>query len=480
MLSRLPIRFRLTLTFAAVMAVVLVSVGVFVYVRVSDSLDNTVNQDLGARADDVSALVRHPHAAGGDRGDLGHDSPGQLLAADGRVLRGSPSTPLLSLAQLRQAQDGRLVVQLRSIPGFDEGSWRLLARPIEDSVPPTVAVVAVSLEPREEALHHLLVQLLIGGPAALLLASLAAYALATAALRPVDAMSRKAAAISLKGDDQRLPVPCTRDEIAKLGERLNEMLTRIETALAHERRFLADASHELRTPLTILTGELEIALRRSRSRSELEQVVRTAKEESDRLAQLAEDLLVVARADQGGLPVHPEPTPLQPLLERVAARFETRAHDQGRRVVTRAPMELEALRDPVRVEQALANLIDNALRHGDGTVEISAQQQNGSVELHVTDDGSGFPPSFLPHAFERFSRPDQARTSGGSGLGLAIVEAVAHAHGGTSGVSNRAGGGSDVWLALPGARQPGTGPQQPDEPERLRSDRPQRPRRALT
>ncbi|MGH3002147.1 MAG: HAMP domain-containing protein, partial [Gaiellaceae bacterium] len=254
MLSRLPIRARLTLTFAAVMAVVLVGTGLFVYLRVSSSLDHTLNQDLRARADDVSALVRQP-PAGGDQGDLGHESPGQLLAADGRVLRGSPRTPLLTRAQLTQAQDGTLITQIRTIPGFDEGSWRLLARPIEDSVPATVAVVAASLEPREEALHHLLVQLLIGGPAALLLASLAAYALAAAALRPVEAMSRKAAAISLKGDDQRLPVPPTRDEIANLGERLNEMLARIEAALQHERRFLADASHELRTPLTVLTGE---------------------------------------------------------------------------------------------------------------------------------------------------------------------------------------------------------------------------------
>jgi two-component system, OmpR family, sensor kinase len=450
MLSRLPIRVRLTLTFAGVMAVVLIGTGLFVYFRVSSSLDHTLNQDLHARADDVSALVRHPPAGGGDRGDLGGgDAPGQLLAADGRVLRGTPRTPLLTPSQLRQAQDGPLIVERTAIAGFDEGSWRLLAQPIEDSVPTTVSVVAGSLEPREEALSHLLVQLLIGGPAALLLASLAAYALTAAALRPVEAMSRKAAAISLKGDDQRLPVPRSRDEIAKLGDRLNEMLARIEAAVAHERRFLADASHELRTPLTILTGELELALRRSRSRGELDQVVRSAKEEVDRLSQLAEDLLVVARSDQGALPVHPEPTQVQPLLERVAARFEPRLHGEGRRVVTRAPIGLEALLDPARVEQALANLVDNALRYGDGTIELSVHTENGTLELHVTDSGRGFPPAFLPHAFERFSRAGAARTTGGSGLGLAIVEAIAQAHGGNAAAANRTDGGSDVWLALP-------------------------------
>ena len=453
MLSRLPIRVRLTLTFATVMAVVLVGTGLFVYLRLASSLNHTLNQDLRARVDDVSALVRHPPAGGGDHRDLaGGDTPGQLLAADGRVLRGSPElgqTPLLTKDQLQRAAQDSLFVERPAIPGFDEGRWRLLAQPIEGSVPPTIAVVAASLEPREEALRHLLIQLLIGGPAALLLASLTAYALAAAALRPVEAMSRKAAAISLKGDNQRLPVPRSRDEIANLGQRLNEMLARIEAAVAHERRFLADASHELRTPLTILTSELELALRRSRSKSELEQVVRSAKEESDRLSQLAQDLLVVARSDQGALPVRPAPTPLQPLLERVAARFDGRAREHGRRVVTRTPVELEAVLDPARVEQALANLVDNALRHGDGTIELSAHVQNGTVELHVTDDGHGFPTAFLPHAFERFSRADPARSSGGSGLGLAIVDAIAHAHGGQSSATNRTGGGSDVWLTLP-------------------------------
>ncbi len=433
-------------------AIVFLGTGSFVYLRVGSSLSRSVNQDLHARADDVVGLAGRPTRSADSREFTGGEGVAQLIGSDGRILRTTPplgSRPLLSPAELVRAQRRAILVERAALHGFGEGRWRLLATPAHARGGPAVAVVAASLEPREEALQHLLVQLLFGGAVALLLASLAGYALASAALRPVEAMSRKAAAISLRGDEQRLPVPATRDEIAHLGERLNEMLARIEAAFAHERRFLADASHELRTPLAILQAELELALRRPRSRADLEEVLHSAKEETDRLTQLAEDLLVVAGADQGALPMRLSPHPAEPILHGVAERFDGRAREAGRRIVTRSPEELELLCDPIRVGQALSNLVDNALRYGGGDVTISALEQNGDVELHVSDDGEGFPAGFLPHVFERFSRADERRSGGGNGLGLAIVEAIAHAHGGRAGAENRCGGGSDVWLALP-------------------------------
>jgi signal transduction histidine kinase len=452
MLSGLPIRIRLTLVFAVVIAIVFLGTGSFVYLRVGSSLSRSVNQDLHARADDVVGLAGRPTRSADPREFAGGEGVAQLIGSDGRVLRTTPplgSRPLLSPAELVRARRRAILVERAALPGFGEGRWRLLATPAQARGGPAVAVVAASLEPREEALQHLLVQLLFGGAVALLLASLAGYALASAALRPVEAMSRKAAAISLRGDQQRLPVPATHDEIAHLGERLNEMLARIEAAFAHERRFLADASHELRTPLAILQAELELALRRPRSRAALEEVLHSAKEETDRLTQLAEDLLVVAGFDQGAMPMRLSPHPAEQILHGVAERFDGRAREAGRRIVIRSPEELELLCDPIRVGQALANLVDNALRYGGGDVTISALEQNGHVELHVSDDGEGFPAGFLAYAFERFSRADEARSSAGNGLGLAIVEAIAHAHGGSAGAENRHCGGSDVWLALP-------------------------------
>ena len=451
MLTKLSIRIRLTVVFAGVMAIVLLALGAFVYERVGSSLNSSVNRDLDVRADDISALT-HRAATGDGRDFGGAEGVAQLLTPTGKVARATPDVgtrPLLTPAQVLAVHGGPLRFELSSLPGFGEGHWRVLARPVSDVPGAEIAVVAASLEPREEALDHLFVELLLGGAAALLLASAAGYGLAAAALRPVEAMSRKAAAISLRGDDKRLPVPPTGDEIAKLGERLNEMLARIEAAFAHERRFLADASHELQTPLAILRAELELALRRPRSREELEDVVRSAQEETNRLGKLAEDLLVVARSDQGALPVSVATVGADELLRGVAERFARRATDEGRTLSTETPAGLELVCDPVRIGQALANLIDNSLRYGGGSITLAAIPRGDMVELHVRDDGGGFPAAFLPRAFERFSRAGDARSSTGSGLGLAIVQAIAMAHGGSAAAANRGGGGSDVWLALP-------------------------------
>jgi two-component system OmpR family sensor kinase len=451
MLSRLSIRIRLTLLFAVVMAVVLVAIGGFVYERVGSSLTASLNNDLRIRADDVSAASREGETERA-RDFGGAEGVAQLLAPNGRVLRATQAlgaTPLLTPAQFKAAQRGPILVNRPAPAAFGDERWRLLARPVDDGPETQVAIVAASLRPRAVALKELLVQLLLAGAAALVLASIAGYSIAAAALRPVEEMSRRAAAISLQGSDKRLPVSSSGDEIAKLGSRLNEMLERLETAFAHERRFLADASHELQTPLAILRAELEIALRRPRSRDELEEVVRSAQEEANRLSRLAADLLVVARADQGALPVSLSTIHADDLLASVAERFDRRARDAGRVIVTEAAPNLELLCDPIRIGQALDNLIDNSLRYGAGTITLAANRRASVVELHVRDDGGGFPAAFLPRAFERFSRADEARSGLGSGLGLAIVQAIARAHGGEATVANRSEGGSDVSLALP-------------------------------
>src|SRR5207253_8574810 len=193
------------------------------------------------------------------------------------------------------------------------------------------------------------------------LAIAAGYLLAAAALRPVEAMRRRAAAITASTPGTRLPVPSSRDEISKLAETLNDMLQRLEAAFEHERRFVADASHELRTPLALLRTELELALRRPRSHRELEQALRSAAEETERLTRLAEDLLLIARSDQGELPVRRERVSAQELLATVAERFAMRTERLGRTIVVDESADAILEADPVRLEQAVGNLVDNAL-----------------------------------------------------------------------------------------------------------------------
>jgi len=312
---------------------------------------------------------------------------------------------------------------------------------------------------RSESLEDLLQLLLLSGPVALALASFAAYWVAAAALRPVEAMRARAETISAAEPRERLPVPPTHDEVARLGSTLNEMLARLGEALEHERAFVADASHELRTPLAILRTELDLALSEGRTPKELRAALASATEETDRLSQLAEDLLTIAQTERGELPLRLAPVELRDLLEGVRRRFARRGEEEGRAIALHGPPR-EIRADGLRIGQAVGSVLDNALRYGAGEVAVSfAAGADDMVEIRVRDHGPGFPPDFLPRAFERFSRPGAGRSDdGGSGLGLAIVRTVARAHGGEARAANAEGGGAEVWLTLPretALRQPG-------------------------
>jgi signal transduction histidine kinase len=315
---------------------------------------------------------------------------------------------------------------------------------LDEQIAEHPAIRKDALGDRNEVLAALLALLLVLGPVALILATVAGYRLAGAALRPVESMRREAAEISATTPGRRLPLPGASDEIHRLGETLNEMLERLDAGLRRERRFVGDASHELRTPLSLLRTELELAVRRQRAPEELERAIRSALEEVDRLIRLAEDLLVLDRSGEAAL--HPTELEARDVLEAVAGRFAARADEEGRAIEVHGAATLHGDRD--RLEQALGSLVDNALVHGSGTIRLEASRDGDSVTLRVSDGGQGFPSAFLPHAFERFSRADSARTSGGAGLGLAIVDAVARAHGGSASAS-----GAVVTIALP-AHQP--------------------------
>ena len=452
-MSGVPIRLRVTAAFAVVMALVLAASGWFLYARLSSHLATQLRQELQVRAQDLSALVRGGGSLASDARSrlVEHGESYAQLVDRGRVVDATPplgGKPVLSPAQLAAAAHEPQYVGLGPVPGLNEPS-RVLATPVERAGRPLVLIVGGTRENDVETLASFRNELLIAGPIALLLASLAGYLVAGVALRPVEAMRRRAAEISAETPGERLPVPETRDEVQRLGETLNEMLGRLESALVRERDFVADAGHELRTPLALLRTELELALRHAESDAELREAVRRSAEEVDRLTQLADDLLLIAGSERGKLPLRLEPVPTSELLASVARRFEWRADEAGRSVQAVPTDGIRVRGDRIRLEQALCNLVDNSLRHGGGRVRLEAMQVDGVVELHVADEGAGFPPEFLEAAFERFSRPDAARAGGGAGLGLAIVRTIADAHGGETHAANREHGGADVWLVLP-------------------------------
>ena len=381
----------------------------------------------------------------------------QVICPPGRVIRYNDEagpTPMLSPGQLARARAGTLSATVHA----EDEQLRVFAKPVAGTG--AVAVAAQSLEDSgiSRTLGSAITALIIGGIVFVLAGFAGAYWLAAAALSPVERMRRQVAALSAGDTAAGVQVPGTRDELAALAGTMNDLLARLHAALARQRGFVADASHELRTPLAVLGAELELARRPGRSRDELVSAVANAEDEVARLTRLTNDLLLLARSDEGRLPIRPAAADVRVLLARSAERAAGRAGQAGVTCEVDAPAGLAAELDEDRIRQAVDNLLDNALRFAPAgsAVRLAARpagEHGADLLLEVADDGPGFPAGFLPQAFERFKRPDisRARSDGGAGLGLAIVAAIAAAHGGTATARNSPSGGAVVSIELPGA-----------------------------
>jgi len=418
------------------MLMMLASAALFVYLRLRADLDERIDTSLASRVAGLVEPQREPGLSGVALEDP-EESFVQLITPSGVVLDtvGALQGAALSAAEARQARAKPLILE-RDLPGID-GRVRLLAQSATGEGA-AIVVVGQSLVDRNDALSNVVSSFAVGGAFAIILASVIGYLLATTGLAPVEAMRRRAREVSLVAGDEGLPLPVAQDEIRRLGETLNEMLARLRAAFERESRFVADASHELRTPIAIIKTELEGALQVVGTDATVRASLVAAVEECDRLGQLAEDLLVIARAADGQLPIRPEPTEVGALLNAVRDRFADRAGRRGRGIRIGDGQDLELTVDPIRMRQALGNLVENALRHGDGEIRLEARRCADGIEIDVSDDGAGFLPDFTERAFERFSRGDRSRSGAGVGLGLAIVQTIAQAHGGSAVIAGNA------------------------------------------
>ncbi|MDQ1427112.1 MAG: two-component system, OmpR family, sensor kinase [Acidimicrobiaceae bacterium] len=466
----MPIRVRLAALFALGTAVAVVVVSVVFVHFLAAGLRSSVDANLRSRADLLASTIdpNGPDTLVGTAATIHGQGEGfaQVLGPSGQVIAFSASAgsaPLINPAQLKRARS--TTVWLSSVAGDArvQGSEagdspragehiRLLAASVAGAGGARVVVVGSSLETTDAAIDRVSHAAAVGGVPAVLAAAAAAWLLASAALRPVERMRRQVADITAHNPDAGIEVPATRDEIAALARTMNDLLGRLGDALTRERGFVADAGHELRTPLAILRTELELASRPGRTQAELAAAVTAAAEETDRLGRLAEDLLLLAHSDPGET-VRREPTNVHVLLSAAFDRARTAAAAAGITLVLDAPDDLDVEVDPDRIRQAVDNLIDNALRYTPAgtSIGITAGIDKATLVIAVSDSGPGFPPEFLPHAFERFRRADAARApqDGGAGLGLAIVQSIAQAHGGRAVAENRPGGGAAVRLQLP-------------------------------
>ncbi|GHE07378.1 sensor histidine kinase [Streptomyces alanosinicus] len=445
--GRLPVVTRLVLAVAVTMSLVLTGTAWLVYWRVQTALDQQLHDDLAAYRHSLERSLHTGTALPpGPSGSLY-----QILDPHGRDLAASAAVghrPLLTPAELDAAVRGRLVRRdVGSLLPITPDTLRLQAERVTTGKTTRVVVAAVRRGHRDEALRELLAQLALASGLALIAASYVGYRTARAALRPVERYRTAAATLADGAQHLRLDVPADRDdEITRLGHTLNRMLDRLAAAAARERRFVADASHELRTPLALLRAEVDVALHRPRPAEELNQTLRSVDAEVQRLIDLSNALLDL---EELGSTDHltRAPVRLADLVKTAVAPHLPGAERSGR-ALTADAADATVDVDTRWLVPAIGNLVGNALRHGRGAVRLTATVEEGRLRLSVADEGPGFPPGFLPRAFDRFARAEASRTSEGSGLGLAFVQAVATAHGGSARAEN-AGGGATVTVDLP-------------------------------
>jgi signal transduction histidine kinase len=450
----LPLRVRLALAGTLLLPFALALVFGLVFLRFEASVNASIDGDLRARADALATIVTRQGA-----GALASTAAVDLLRPQGAFaqvvddrggVRASSDAVqgvrLLTAAQARAATSHGLHGDHDRIPNLAKRS-RLVAVPLRGHG--ATVVVGRSLKGREGANESFGRALLIGGPLALLLSATACYLAAAAALRPVENMRRRADEITGRDQSARLPVPLADDEIGRLGHTLNDMIARLERALTRQRELTQNASHELRTPLTVLTAELELSLSEDLPEA-ARAATNSALEEARRVSRLADDLLTLAQLEESGLPLSVEPVDLDELLRLVAARAARRPTASGRDIAVDAATTIVRV-DPIRMEQAIGNLVENALTYGRGTVTIALRESADEVHVTVTDEGPGFPAELRPLAFERFARHNNGQR-GGAGLGLAIVRAIAEAHGGRAEIPDNALG--TVVLSLPADAMP--------------------------
>lgn len=417
MLSRLPLRLRVTLAFAVTTALALGVLAIFVNLRVTSSLEEQLRDSVHS---ELESLLMRP---ADDRAGIVRQTSGEVFMQIREGSRVSSSPQLRTRVSVPPGYSNH-TVQLAD----DEGTEPEFSLVLVAHADGQVITIGSGREDSDAASASIRRQLLIGFPIALLVATALGYLVAGAGLRPIERMRTQAATISSRRSSERLPVPAARDELHRLGVTLNEMLDRLEAGLTRERRFVAEASHELRTPLALLRTELDLALAQPRTTAELEAALHSASEETERLIALASDLLSLASSDTAELPLERSSVDLGSLVSSVVGRFATVAEAGGRHISVSAPERTLIDADRARLDRALSNLVDNALRHGTGDVEVRVLRTPDDDVIDITDSGPGIPRDVLERATEPFAH---GSATVGAGLGLAIVRAIVEAHGGT-------------------------------------------------
>lgn len=431
--------------------------------REASILAKTISIHVGGltqrKAQRLEAAMKHVRATGLERGIMEQGKYIQILDRSGHVLYRSPNLVDHALPVNRTSLEKPIADEAPlqpSSPGITSPNLhhvRILTLPFQKEAL-FAFFVQIGYYPDEIqwTLRGLLNTLLILTPGALLLACLAGWTMTRMRLRPISKIAEAARRIGARELNQKIEIYQGRDEIGRLVEAFNEMLRRLNETFAALRRFTDDASHELRTPISIMKGEVEVALKRSRSPEEYQQVLKSMVEEIEFMSKIVEGLWILSRGECGGLMLELEPISLDGLLSEVCEEAKMLARGKSLSVSLGTMEEVTVKGDKRLVKQLLYNLVDNAIKYTPvgGRITLSLEKTPPSALILIEDTGIGIPEESLPRIFDRFYRVDKvkAREIGGSGLGLSICKWITEAHGGTIEVSSRLGHGTKVSVRL--------------------------------
>jgi heavy metal sensor kinase len=448
------IRTRFALWATLLILLLLIAFGAFVYFNLSRSLSVAIDQALSLSADQAAAgldiqngIIMVPEASQDEIG-------GEALAPRGLTLivLSADETITQAIGPYRNSPvpasdiSGKGAFLTSSI---NQDLVRAYILPLEDNGQQVGWVETLqSLQTTNESLASLQVTLLLGIGLSALLAGVAGYFLAAQALRPIDEITQAARSISVNDLGARLNLPNTGDEVSRLANTFNEMLGRLESGFERERQFTADASHELRTPVAAMEAILSVVREGKRPTQEYRQAFEDLAEENNRLKELIDDLLSLARGE-GGIKLHIESFDLSLLLIDLADAMRPLAAAKALTIKHEVPAQMMIKADRDLLIRLFVNLLENAIKYTQhGAIEISTSTERATAVIKISDSGPGIAAQHLPHIFERFYRADAARNSKGTGLGLAIASQIAIAHGGSLEADSVVGRGSTFTVRL--------------------------------
>jgi len=455
------IKFRFTIWYLLVLAVLLIALSAGVFFYLWQSLYRNLDDSLILRSTQIRNIeeILESIRQGAFQEELGEIvilyfySGGQLVELSAGEISITVPNECIS-----QAIAGTSL--FATIQTTEGERLRLLAAPINLSMPgpppgiqPATLVIARSTKQIDQALVGLLSTLIIAIPLALALAAGGGIFLAGRALKPVNKIAQTAQEIEESDLSRRINVN-TKDELGRLAATLNEMIERLEKAFQRQKQFTSDASHELRTPLAVIEAESTLALQKVRPSSDYRQSLETISQEAKQMSSLIEQLLTLARADAGKEQWNFTEVNLGKLVSNLSTDVEVLCEEKGLSLQLGQPQDLVVKGDEARLRELFMNLLDNAIRYTPvpGTVSVSLHREGQMAVVAITDTGVGIRAEDIPFIFERFYRIDKSRSraEGGTGLGLAICRHIAEAHGGKIEVESHVGTGStfSVWLPL--------------------------------